>query len=145
MPLQTPLGGITRGLADERRHGHGEPVLRWGGPMADAWPHGPQSGLALPGWPRVALATMGHPGLDRIPEDAPPAGGIPARLPHGGGELGVGEPFGYPIKGVGRLRLRVPGKARGAHRRFDGVESQTAGVPGTCRGEQRAIGGDGPG
>ena len=113
--------------------------------MADAWPHGPQSGLALPGWHRVALTTMGYPGVDRIPEDAPHAGGIPSRLTHGGGELGVGEVFGDPIEGVGRLRIRVPGKDLGDHRRFDGIESQTAGIPGTFRIEQIALGRYGPG
>jgi hypothetical protein len=113
--------------------------------MAHAGPHRPQSGLTLPGWHRAALATVSHSGIDLIMQDATHAGGIPPRLAHRGRERGVAQSFGDSIKGARRLRLRVPGKDLSDHGRFDGIESQTTGVPGTFGIEQIAIGGDSPG
>src|SRR5690242_18752461 len=109
IPLQPCLCRVKRRLTDECWHGHGKPVLGWGGPMTHARPHRPQSGLALPGWHWAALDTVSHPGIDLIMQDPTHAGGMPPRLAHRGRELSVAQPLGDSIEGARRLRIRVPG------------------------------------
>ena len=90
--------------------------------MADARPHRPQGGLTLPGGYRATLPTVGYPGRDWVAQDSPHAGGIPTRFAHGRGKLCVTQPFGDALQRGGRLRLGIPGKDLGDHRRFDRVE-----------------------
>ena len=142
--LQTCLGRIKGHLANEGWYGDGQPVLRWGGPMTEPRPHGPQGRLAVPRRYWTTLPAMGHPSINCIAENPAHTGGIPPRFPHRREQLRVTEPFGNAIERAGSLRIGIPGKDLGDHRGFDRIQPETARVPRTVRIQQIAIGGHRP-
>ena len=113
--------------------------------MTDARPHRAEGGFALARGHRATLATVSHPGIDWMTQDAAHAGGIPPCFARGRRELCVTEPFGDTLERAGHLRLGIPGKDLRDDRRFDGIKPQAVGVPRAFRVQQVPIGRHGPG
>jgi hypothetical protein len=69
--VEPDLGRLKGLLTDDRRHRNRNPFLRWRGLLALPRSHGPQGGLAVARWGWTCPPTLGGPGIDRRPQDAP--------------------------------------------------------------------------
>jgi hypothetical protein len=128
IPIAPALDRLKGLLADDRGHRNGHPCLRWRGLLALPRPHGPQRGLAMArgGW--TCPPTLGHPGIDRRPQDATHRCDVPAGLPGRGRDLGLTEAFGNARQAHRGLRLPIPGKHLCHDRCLDWINTEAAGV-----------------
>ena len=142
---QAGLGRRAGLLADDGRHGDGNPLLGGGRPLTVPRPHGPPGGLAHAGGHRTGARAIGGARVHRRAENAPPRGDIPARPPAWRRDVVVGETLGPTIEGGRGLRVGIPCKDWGDHRGVDGIEPQTLGSTGALGIHDLAVGGHTPG
>jgi hypothetical protein len=143
--IQAVLGRFEGLLADEGRHRHGHPLLRWGRLLTLTGAHWRQGGLALAGRRGAGPATVGDSWGGRRAQHAPYRGDIPAFSASGRGHLGLTEALG-PVRQTGRLSGGgIPGNHVRHHGRVDWGKAHAAGSPRTVGIEERAVGCAGPG
>ena len=110
---QPGLGRRKGLLADDGRHGDGDPLLGRGRPMTVPRPHRAQGRLADARGHRTGALAIGRARIDRRAEDAAHRGDIPAWPSAWGRDLAVREALSDTIEGGRRLRRRYTTRTSG--------------------------------
>jgi hypothetical protein len=95
--VQPRLCQIEHFLADECRHGNGDPLRDGSRLLALAWSNRLERRFPPPGRSWVAATAVGLPDIGLRAQDAPDTGDIPAHPAGGGRDLVIAEPLGYHI------------------------------------------------
>ena len=127
---QPGLGRRNGLLADDGRHGDGDPLVGRGRPMTVPRPHRAQGRLADARGHRTGALAIGRARIDRRAEDAAYGGDIPAWPSAWGRDLAVREALSDPIEGGWRLGVGIPREHLGNHRGFDRIDLKTPGITG---------------
>ena len=143
--IQAVLSRFEGLLAEDGRHRHGHPLLRWGRLLTLAGPHRLQGRCATARRRGAGPATLGDARGGRRAQHAPYRGHVPTFATPGRGNLGLTEALGnlrqaWSLAGVGR-----PGKHVLHHGGLDRGNAHPAGITRAFGIEKRAVGGSGPG
>ena len=130
------LGRFEGLLAEDGRHRHGNPLLRWGRL---------QGGFTTAGRRRAGSATRGDAHGGRRAQNAPYRGHVPAFATPGRGNLGIAEALGHLRQTGGLAGVGIPGKHVLHHGGLDRGKAHPTGIPRAFGIEEIAIGRAGPG